>query len=98
MGNLSPAMNEDLARSHAADLYAQAERWRQRRAVRDTQINVAGRWRSRLGWALVQVGFGLLVKPNRSAWLRASSLERLGGPGKRRHQPTIIADNGACNG
>ncbi len=61
MGNLSPALNEDLARRHAADLYAQAELGRQRRAARGTRTDMARRWRSRFGWALVQVGFAVLA-------------------------------------
>jgi hypothetical protein len=98
MGNLLPALNENLARSHAADLYAQADLWREQRAVRGTRTRVAGRWRSRFGCALVQAGFALMAGRHRSARLPASSPERLPGPGERRQQLTLVACKGVRNG
>ena len=63
MGYFSPFLNENLARGHAAELQAIAQRQQQVRAARTTMSPRAGRWKSSLGWALVSAGLGLLSQP-----------------------------------
>jgi hypothetical protein len=101
MGYLSPFLNEDLARLHSADLSARAELQRQVRAartVRATRAPRAGRWKSGLGWALVNAGLGLISHTPESSRGRPSVLAKT-RPG-RRLSPLMAPDPGprGCDG
>jgi hypothetical protein len=98
MGYLSPLLNEDLARAHSADLWAQAELQRQIRAARRARASWAWRWKSGLGWALVGAGLGLISHPPESSRRRPSVLAKAGEGGRLSQLMTPAPGPCGCDG
>jgi hypothetical protein len=90
MGYLSPQLNEDLVRGYGAEQRARADLHRQVKAARMARPDRLKRWKTRLGWALVGAGLGLLSQPPDGPRRRPSVLSHAGQGGGLRPVPTPV--------